>query len=129
MPIERLCTSKHFMTRIAIAPVGKGAPPHTPPPEPPPMPSPPQPTKRTRGRRVPTPPRRLVLPANPLTDPTPASGQERRTPSENNLPPLPMRPPAIFNQEQEPVVRQPRRRRMRTRRQRMIFFGILIAGL
>ncbi len=93
------------------------------------MPSPPPPTKRTRARRVPTPPRRLVLPANPLTDPTAVSAQERRTPSENNLPPLPMRPSAIFNQEQEPVVRQPRRRRMRTRRQRMIFFGILIAGL
>ncbi len=101
--------------------------------EPPPISSPSQPAKRTRGRRVPTPPRRLALPANPLTDPTALSVQERRTPSENDLPPLPMRSPVsnptVINPEQELSSRRPRRRRIRSRRQRAIFFGILAAGL
>jgi len=101
--------------------------------EPPPISSPSQPAKRTRGKRVPTPPRRLALPANPLTDPTALSVQERRTPSENDLPPLPMRSPVsnptVINPEQELSSRRPRRRRIRSRRQRAIFFGILAAGL
>jgi serine/threonine protein kinase len=106
---------------------------HIRPAEPPPLSPDSQPAKRTRGKRVPTPPRRLVLPANPLTDPTAVSAQERRTPPENNLPPLPMRPPindaASINPDQERSPRRVRNRRVRSRRQRAIFFGILLVGL
>src|ERR1700738_4492672 len=52
-------------------------------PAPPPISSPSQPAKKISGKRVPTPARRLVLPANPLTDPSAVSAQEKRPPSEN----------------------------------------------
>jgi serine/threonine protein kinase len=102
-------------------------------PAPPPISSPSQPAKKISGKRVPTPARRLVLPANPLTDPSAVSAQEKRPPSENDLPPLPMRSPAshpaALSLDQELPAQQPRRRRVRSQRQRTIFFGILIAGL